>query len=288
MIIQSLDFFTPIVDDPFIFGQIAAANSLSDIYAKGGKPLFALNIVEFPINKLPISVLSDIIKGGYSIAQRASIPILGGHSIKDNVPKYGLVVTGIIDKNNIVKNNTIQKNDDLILTKPIGTGIVASAIKKSRCPESTKKQALEQMIELNDVTSNIMLKIGINACTDVTGYGLIGHLYEMAKNSNLTINVKFNQIILIKNLIELISKEYIPGGSKDNLAFYKKNILFDKNINEYQKIILADAQTSGGLLISCSKNKSQHLIKELNKKRKIKSSIIGEVISKQDKILTIS
>ena len=287
MILQSVDFFTPIVDDPFIFGQIAAANSLSDVYAKGGKPLFALNIVEFPIDHLPTSILSTIINGGYDIAKKASIPILGGHSIKDNIPKYGLVVTGIIDKNSIIKNNTIKEGDDLILTKPIGTGIVASAIKKSICSLKTEKQAIAQMIELNKIASEIMVEIGVNACTDITGYGLIGHLFEMAKNSNLTIEIKFNQIPLIENLIELIDQGCVPGGSKKNLNYYKEHVIFNKNLNKNQKIIFSDAQTSGGLLISCPKNQSTQLIKKLNDERIIQSSIIGEVIPKKNTMINI-
>ena len=185
-IIQTVDFFTPIVDDPYFFGQIAAANSLSDIYAMGGKPLFALNIAAFPTEKLDLEVLSTILEGGADKCNEANIPILGGHTIKDDIPKYGLAVTGIIDNNKIILNSTAKANDDIILTKPIGSGIISTAIKKGLASTKTIKSTIDIMNTLNDYSANKMNKYTVNACTDITGYGLLGHLNEMCRGSKLT------------------------------------------------------------------------------------------------------
>ena len=195
-IIQSVDFFTPIVDDPYEFGQIAAANSLSDIYAMGAKPLFALNIAGFPSKDLDLSILSRILEGGQNIASKAKINILGGHTIKDKEPKYGLVVTGIADKKKIIRNNNAKPKDDLVLTKPIGTGIIATAIKKNLLEKNLFNQTIDSMKELNMNSANLMQNYLPNACTDITGFGLIGHLLEMTKNSNVSAEINYENICL--------------------------------------------------------------------------------------------
>ena len=279
-IIQTVDFFTPIVDDPYFFGQIAAANSLSDIYAMGGKPLFALNIAAFPTEKLDLDILTEILKGGSDKCFDAKIPILGGHTIKDDIPKYGLAVTGIIDNNKIILNSTSKIKDDIILTKPIGTGIITTAIKKGLAKEKTINSVIDIMNTLNDYSSNILNKYKVNACTDVTGYGLLGHLNEMCNGSNLSAIIDFNKIPIIHEVLNFSKAGIIPGGSKKNLKFNVNDINFHNDLDEYKKLILADAQTSGGLLISCPKENSSKLIKELNKNSKYKSKIIGEFINK--------
>ena len=281
-IIQTVDFFTPIVDDPYIFGQIAAANSLSDIYAMGGVPLFALNIVGFPSEKIGLEILSEILQGGIDKCNAANIHILGGHSIKDDVPKYGLAVTGLIDNDKIIKNNTAKENDSIILTKPIGSGIITTAIKKELSDDKTTAEVIKVMNTLNDSAAQIMTQFSISACTDVTGYGLLGHLNEISKGSNLSAKIRYDDIPLISNTENFAKKGMIPGGSKKNLEFLTNDLYFDATIKDFQKLILSDAQTSGGLLISCPKKHANALLEELNKKSVFKSSIIGEFISKKD------
>ena len=279
-IIQTVDFFTPIVDDPYLFGQIAAANSLSDIYAMGGQPLFALNITAFPTDKLDLNILSKILLGGQDKCLEANIPILGGHSIKDDIPKYGLAVSGIIENKKIITNSNAKINDDIILTKPIGSGIISTAIKKNLANNTTVDTVVNVMKTLNNTASNHLYKFKVNACTDVTGYGLLGHLNEMCKASKVSAKINFSDIPLIDGVFNFAKQNIIPGGSKNNLNFYEKNIFFDPEISNFKKLILADAQTSGGLLISCPKSESKKLINSLNKISKYKSIIIGEFIEK--------
>ena len=278
-IIQTVDFFTPIVDDPYLFGQIAATNSLSDIYAMGGKPLFALNIAAFPTEKLHLDILTDILKGGADKCNSVNIPILGGHTIKDDIPKYGMAVTGIIDNNKIILNSSSKLNDDIILTKPLGSGIITTAIKQGLAKTSTIKSVIDIMNTLNDYASKELYNYKVNACTDVTGYGLLGHLNEMCKGSNLTAKILFNKIPLIDEVINFAKKDIIPGGSRKNLEFNQNDIKFGENIEMYKKMILADAQTSGGLLISCPKTTSNKLIKILNENSIYESKVIGEFIN---------
>tara|TARA_X000001036_G_scaffold323891_1_gene302356 strand:- start:193 stop:1152 length:960 start_codon:yes stop_codon:yes gene_type:complete len=281
-IIQTVDFFTPIVDDPYTFGQIAATNSLSDIYAMGGIPLFALNIVGFPSDKLDIDILASILQGGIDKCSEAKIKILGGHSIKDDVPKYGLAVTGIIDNDKIVRNNKAAINDDIILTKPIGSGIISTAIKRDLVDNKTYKAVIKIMNNLNDKSSKLMRKYNISACTDVTGFGLLGHLNEVCNGSNLSSNIKYNKVPTIINTEKFAKDDIIPGGTKNNLNFLKKDIYFNSSLELFQKMILADAQTSGGLLIACNKSDSQQLLNDLNSISDYQSSIIGEFIAKKD------
>jgi len=281
-IIQTVDFFTPIVDDPYTFGQIAATNSLSDIYAMGGTPLFALNIVGFPSDKLDINILASILQGGIDKCNEAKIKILGGHSIKDDVPKYGLAVTGLIDNDKIIKNNKAIINHDIILTKPIGSGIISTAIKKDLADEETHKTVINIMNTLNDKSAKLMMNFDISACTDVTGFGLLGHLNEMCKGSNLSCNITYNKIPTIINAEKFAKEDIIPGGTKNNFNFLKADIYFNDSIELFQKMILSDAQTSGGLLIACNKSESQKLLNDLKNISDYKSSIIGEFTAKRD------
>jgi len=286
-IIQTVDFFTPIVDDPYTFGQIAASNSLSDIYAMGGTPLFALNIVAFPTDNLPLDVLSLILKGGKDKCLEANVNILGGHSIKDDIPKYGLAVTGIIENKKILRNNTAKIGDDLILTKPIGTGIISTAIKKEATSNKIAKEAIDVMLSLNNKSSETIQHYKINACTDITGFGLLGHLNEMCSSSKVSAEINFNNINFISGVKDLALKGIIPGGSKNNLKYYRDNMQFNKNIKEHEQLMLADAQTSGGLLISVSKTISNTILDKLNKNKEYTSTIIGKITKKKDKNIFI-
>ena len=287
-IIQTVDFFTPIVDDPFTFGQIAACNALSDIYAMGGKPLFALNIVAFPTDTLPLSILSDILKGGENICKEAEVNILGGHSIKDESPKYGLAVTGIIDNNKIVKNNTAKSGDVLILTKPLGTGIITTAIKKGLSNKKSEDEVIKSMLTLNKKACLAINEIGVNACTDITGYGLLGHLNEICSSSNLTANISLNNIDFLSGVKELAAKGTVPGGTKNNLSFYKEHIKFGDSIKTFHKYMLADAQTAGGLLIALPEQNSKFLLDRLNSNSKYTSKIIGYLSERSSKNIFVS
>ena len=216
-LIQSLDFFTPIVDDPYEFGRIAAANSFSDIYAMGGKPIFALNITCFPTDDLPLDVLHQILKGGQDIASESNTPILGGHSIKDKEPKYGMAVTGIVKKDKLVRNDNAKDGDVLVLTKPLGTGIISTAIKRGNAKNDDINTIIEVMTSSNSSASKAMNSTNVNACTDITGYGLIGHLKEMCQSSNVTAEIFANDIPLINNVETYVSNDSnIPGGTKKN------------------------------------------------------------------------
>ena len=277
LLLQSVDFFTPIVDDPFTFGQIAAANSLSDIYAMGGTPLYALNIAEFPSEDLPMEILSKILDGGLDVANKSGILILGGHTIKDLVPKYGLVVTGQVQKNNLSLNSTAEAGDVLILTKKLGVGIISTAIKKDKAPDFIIDEAVKTMTHLNKGAAEAMNSIGVNACTDVTGYGLLGHLLEMCQGSKVSTTLNFNAIPLIEGVYELSQQGFVPGGTKRNLDYVSSHVNFSKAISKEQQLLLADAQTSGGLLISVAKEKSEDLQNLLNENGCLANSIIGNV-----------
>ena len=260
VILQTVDFFTPIVDDPYTFGQISAANSLSDIYAMGGKPLFALNIVAFPIQKLSNTILSDIMQGGADKASEAGIPIVGGHSIDDNEPKYGLVVTGEVSEASVWTNTGAKPGDSLILTKPIGTGVISTAIKKEKANDTVIESAVKSMKMLNKKASETLQEFDPNAVTDVTGFGLVGHLIEICKNSQVSANINFSQINFLPGVIDLANEGIIPGGTKRNLDYAEKFAHFSESLSPIQKLLACDAQTSGGLLISLPETEANRFI----------------------------
>ena len=287
-LLQSVDFFTPIVDDPYLFGQIAATNSLSDIYAMGGTPLHALNIAEFPSEDLPLDILSRIFEGGLDIVGKAGIPILGGHTIKDSVPKYGLVVTGKVTKENLTLNSTAKAGDVLILTKPLGTGIISTAIKKDKAHTSIIDEAVKTMSDLNQGAADAMNAVGVSACTDITGYGLLGHLLEMCKASKVSAIIEFNKIPLIQGTFELAQKGFIPSGTERNLDFVHPDVNFSDNFSQEEKFLMADAQTSGGLLISVEKNKSETLQNLLRENHCLASSMIGQVYNPAEKYIYVN
>ena len=286
-LVQTVDFFTPIVDDPYQFGQIAAANSLSDIYAMGGKPLFALNIVGFPIKELPNSMLTEILQGGADKADEAGITIVGGHSINDKEPKYGLVVTGEVKKNQFIRNDTAKEGDVLVLTKPLGTGIIATAIKKGKAANSLINDAVQVMVTLNKSAAEIMEGLEVNAATDITGYGLLGHLSEMCKGSNVSAEIHSSEIPLINGTTELAEREFIPGGSKQNFKTSENYTKFSESMSEIEKFILADAQTSGGLLVSLSENQANEFLNRFRDETGMEAAIIGKIFEKGKDTITV-
>lgn len=276
-IVSTVDFFTPIVDDPFSFGAIAAVNSLSDIYAMGAKPLFALNIAGFPSMRLPINVFEEILRGAQKIASDIYMPIVGGHTIDDNEPKFGLAVTGIVHPQKIIRNNAVQQKDVLILTKPLGTGILSTALKQGLLNNEDQEKLIATMIKLNKDASEVMQEIGVSACTDITGFGLLGHMLEMLSGVQASAKLEMDKIPLLERTLELTAANVIPGGTRANYEFTLAHISYGNSISKIQKLILNDAQTSGGLLISVPKNKSDSMLKSLNK-RNVEAKIVGEII----------
>lgn len=263
-LVQTLDFFTPIVDDPYDFGAIAAANALSDIYAMGAKPVFGLNIAAFPEDALPLSVLEQILKGAQDKAAEAGISILGGHTIEDPEPKYGMVVSGVIHPDKIIKNKGAQPDDILILTKPIGTGILSTAIKRGMVDEDLKKEVTTLMAALNKIPAELMSGFDVHACTDVTGFGLLGHLKEMSSASQCDVEVSFSKVPWIREAQNLATAGVIPGGTYNNLEFVKTFVDFG-NLSRTQQLLLCDAQTSGGLLVALNEKDADNYLKSLKK-----------------------
>ena len=286
-LVQTVDFFTPIVDDPYQFGQIAAANSLSDIYAMGGQPLFALNVVGFPIKELPKSMLTEILQGGADKAYEAGITIVGGHSINDKEPKYGLVVTGEVNKNQFIRNDSAKEGDVLVLTKPLGIGIIATAIKKGKANKSLIDAAVEVMVTLNKSAADIMNSLEVHAATDITGYGLLGHLSEICKGSYVSSEIQVSEIPYINGTSELAEKGIIPEGSKRNFKTSKKYTKFSESISETEKFILSDAQTSGGLLISLSENQANEYLNRFRNETGMEAAIIGKIVKKGKDTITV-
>ena len=275
-VVLTVDFFPPIVDDPFIFGQIAAANSLSDVYAMGAKPIAALNVVGFP-SDLDMSILGEILKGGASKALEAGIVIAGGHSVVDAEPKYGLSVTGIVNPGSQTANSTSKSGDLLLLTKPIGTGIITTAGKQEKVRTEVLENAVTIMAALNKSASESMISVGVNACSDVTGFGLLGHLREMMEGSSLGALIYKSKVPVIEGTMDLLKQGIVPGGTMRNLDSLKSTVCWDKEISENDKILLSDAQTSGGLLISVNPNKADKLQQSLSETGTLSNQIIGEV-----------
>jgi len=249
-IVQTVDFFTPIVDDPFDFGRIAAANSLSDVYAMGATPISALNIAAFPSETLDIRILERIIEGGAAIAEAAKVAIVGGHTIKDPEPKYGMAVVGIADPRQIVTNAGANPGDVLLLTKPLGTGILATALKHEAISAEEMAQAVRWMVQLNDKASVAMVKHGAHAATDVTGFGLLGHALEVARASHVRLIIDSNAVPLMESVLTLIEVGHIPSGSRDNARTQSEFVTFADDVSAPLRLALSDAQTSGGLLMA--------------------------------------
>lgn len=249
-IVQTVDFFTPIVDDPFDFGRIAAANALSDVYAMGGTPVSALNIATFPIDTLDASILERILAGGATVAQQAGVAILGGHTIKDTEPKYGLAVVGTIDPQRIVTNADARPGDLLVLTKPIGTGILSTALKRNAIDEAAMQEAIDWMAALNDRAGAALQSVSAHAATDITGFGLLGHAHEMARASGVSLHIDAGAVPLLAGVLDLIERDIVPGGTRDNAALQADFTSFAPSVSSSVRVALSDAQTSGGMLVS--------------------------------------
>jgi selenide,water dikinase len=262
-IVNTVDFFTPIVDDPYTFGQISATNSLSDVYAMGGEPKTCLNLVCFPKGKMDIEILGEILKGGADKVKESGAVIIGGHSIIDEEIKYGLAVTGTIHPDMIYRNVGVQEGDALILTKPLGTGIITTALKKGKAGEESVDQAVGSMTTLNATASNVMRKFAVHACSDVTGFGILGHGLGMACGSGVTLVIESAKLPLLKDATHLAEKGYITGGCKRNREFLQDKISIEKSIREGLVEVALDPQTSGGLLISVANRHASQLLEEL-------------------------
>ena len=278
-LIQTVDFFTPIVDDPYIYGQIAAANSLSDVYAMGGRPITALNIVGFHQKFFPLDVLVEILTGGFDKATEAGTVIVGGHTIMDEELKYGLSVTGVVHPDKIVTNAGARPGDRLVLTKPLGTGIISTALKSGQDLGELADQANQVMTTLNKTASEVMQEIGVHACTDITGFGLLGHSYEMAAASNVGFTIRASLVPHFEGVIPLITEGFVPGGTNNNRYFLDDKVIMDDSLTWEQSTILFDAQTSGGLLIAVEKHKLELLIEELRRRGVETVALIGEAVA---------
>jgi selenide,water dikinase len=275
-LVQTVDFFTPVVDDPYDFGRIAAANALSDVYAMGGIPRTALNIAAFPIEELGPDILGTILAGGAEIAREAGVTILGGHTVKDAEPKYGLAVTGTIRPNEVVTNGGARPGDLLLLSKPVGTGVLTTARKRDVIDDAALAPAIEQMVRLNARASSAMLARGAHAATDITGYGLVGHAGEMARASRVALAIDARAVPLYAGVLELIEADCVPGGTRDNLAEQSAYTRYDTAVSGAMRIALSDAQTSGGLLVAIPRAGAEAMLRDLADLGT--AAIIGEVL----------
>jgi selenide, water dikinase len=262
-IVNTVDFFTPIVDDPYTFGLIAATNSLSDVYAMGGEPKTAMNIVCFPKGKMDIEILGEILKGGADKVKESGAVVVGGHSIIDEEIKYGMAITGVIHPDKILRNVGIQEGDALILTKALGTGIIATALKKGKASKESIDEAVASMTMLNAAASAVIRKYPVHACSDVTGYAILGHALEMASGSGVTLVVESQKLPLLGGAAHLAEKGYVTGGCKQNRDYLKDKITVEKSIREGIVEVAFDPQTSGGLLVALAKRHADKLIDEL-------------------------
>ena len=276
-LVLTVDFFPPIVDDPLSFGAIAVANSLSDIYAMGGKPLLGLNIVGFPV-ELPKDILGKILKGGQSKAQEAGCFIIGGHTVDDREPKYGLAAVGLVEPGKQITNAGARPGDSLVLTKPLGTGIITTAGKGGVAPPEVLDEAVAVMSTLNRAASEVMIEVGVNACTDVTGFGLIGHLSSMMRESHTGCRLRMSDIPVLPGAMDLLDQGIAPGGTHRNLAGVGSHVRWHQEISQESRLLLCDAQTSGGLLISAAADRVSRLLEEMDARGVAGSRVVGEVL----------
>lgn len=279
-LVQTVDFFPPIVDDPYAFGQVAAANALSDVYAMGGTPLTALNIIGFPA-KMDPGIVSDILRGGADKIAEAGAVIVGGHSVKDNELKYGLAVTGLIHPDRIVRNCCAQVGDRLILTKPLGTGIISTAVKRDQATLEEEAAAVASMTSLNRIAGEEMVRFGAHAATDITGFGLGGHAYEMASGSAVSFEIEFAQLHLLPGTVKHAKAGALTGGANANEKYLEGKIHFMESFDRHVRDIVFDAQTSGGMLIAVAEDKSDNLLKTL-RDQGVDAVMMGRVIPQKE------
>lgn len=278
-IVQTLDFITPIVDDPYAFGAIAAANSVSDIYAMGATPITALNIVGYPAAEIEPSLIAQILQGGYDKLNEANVSVIGGHTVDNPSLIYGLTVTGIVHPDRIITNAGAKPGDLLVLTKPIGAGVINHGIKQDKTPPELIAKSVEVMTTLNKAAAEAMLEVGVNACTDVTGFGLIGHLHEMLKASKVGARIFASKVPILDGVLDLIEQRVYPGGARSNKRFVDAFTRWHDEIPESMRIALCDPQTSGGLLISVQREKVDTLMEAIERRDVRWAAVIGEVIA---------
>lgn len=277
-IVNTVDFFTPVVDDPFTYGQIAAANALSDVYAMGGTPRTALNIVCWPQSGLPSEMLGEILRGGNEKAREAGVIVVGGHSVADEEVKYGMAVTGVIDPRRIIRNVGARAGDALLLSKPLGTGVLMTAFKRDRLSTDYYAAAVRWMSELNAATARAMLKYEVHAATDITGFGLAGHACKMAEGSGVTLRFEESDLPLLPGALEMCSAGMIPGGGKRNREFFGPHVRISEEVADEIAEIFFDPQTSGGLLIALPEGDAIALLAELQKAGNMDAEIVGRVL----------
>lgn len=285
-LIQTIDYFTPIVDDPYMFGQIAAANALSDVYAMGGEPKTVLNIVGYPVKKLGPEILAEILRGAGDKVKEAGAVTVGGHSIDDQEPKFGLSVTGLAHPEKIWKNVGAMPGDVLVLSKPIGVGIMTTGIKRSEISAEQEIEVTELMALLNKSAAEALKPFNPHAVTDVTGFGLLGHGSEIARGSNVSFEISLSNVPVLAGTYELAAKGVVPGGSKSNHKWLENDVMYEE-ISYEEQIVLCDAITSGGLLVSLPKKEAEPYVDALKESGLIHASIIGEVLEKKDKLIYV-
>ncbi|MCP4657848.1 MAG: selenide, water dikinase SelD [bacterium] len=276
-VVESVDFFTPIVDDPYAFGAIAAANALSDLYAMGARPLFALNLVGFPSGRLPAEVLREILRGASDKAAEAGIAIVGGHSVEDTEPKFGMAVTGVVDPAKVLTNRGARPGDGLVLTKPLGVGILATAAKRGAASPEGIARSSALMATLNRAAAEVMVRFPVNAVTDVTGFGLVGHLLEMTTASSVEAEIWAESVPMLDEALEWATAGIVPGGTRDNLAHGASKTQWDDEVSELERLLLCDAQTSGGLLISLPEIHGQDLVAALHDAGVADAALVGRM-----------
>jgi len=282
-LVQTLDFFTPIVDDPYLFGQIAAANSLSDVYAMGGRPITAMAIAGMPTELLSNDEIAEIFRGGADMVKLANCSLVGGHTIKNPEPIYGLSVTGMVHPDKFLANAHAKEGDVLLLTKPLGTGIISTALKQGACSDELNQVSITAMITLNTAGADLGEQDIVNACTDVTGFGLLGHLREIADASNLTAILETKNIPAIADSVyDLIEAGFVPGGSKNNLENVSPYASFSDSVSTASRLLMADAQTSGGLLLSVSPSNVPAVVKILKAHNSLCVAEIGSIVKRQN------
>lgn len=277
-IVQTVDVFTPVVDDPYAYGAIAAANSLSDVYAMGARPVLALNILAYPQGRLPMDVVARIVRGGTDKMQEAGVAIGGGHSLDDPQPKFGYAVTGVARPDRIVTNAGARPGDRLVLTKPLGIGVITTGIKRERSSEAAVEAATRVMLELNRAASEAMGEVGVHACTDVTGYGLLGHLHEMSTASRVDARVRLSAVPILEAAWDLVRERVVPGGTYRNRRAAEAYVQWHPEISEEAQLLLCDAQTSGGLLIAVPPDRTADLKDALGRRGVRITAEVGEIV----------
>jgi selenide,water dikinase len=280
-IVNTVDFFTPIVDDPYIFGQISATNSLSDVYAMGGEPKTCLNIVCFPKGKMDIEILGAILQGGADKVKESGAVVIGGHSIIDDEIKFGMAVTGVIHPDKILRNVGVQEGDVLILTKPLGTGIISTALKKGKASKESVDEAVRSMTTLNAAASAVMRNFPVHACSDITGFGLLGHALGMASGSNVTLVIEAAKMPLLRGAPRLAEKGYLTGGCKRNRDYLEDKMAIDPSLREGLVEVAIDPQTSGGLLMAVAKRHASKLVEDLHNAGVKDAAAVGYATSLQ-------